>query len=284
MKFRFSQAEWDQLDVAIGMPIDHCEPIDGTAGIDRYRLLAGSHHWLLKRSDDADRVAAELDGLKAIEATGTVPVPPTRLAAPGWLLIEWLMPAGDANWARLGRDLAAMHRQTGPHHGWHRANYIGALPQVNEPRPSWPEFYGSQRLMPQLEIAQQQRVLPLEALRAGVRLADRLDHYLPKDPPSLLHGDLWPGNVIGGAKGRLYAIDPAVAYGSRELDLAFSRLFPGFPPAFYRAYEEAWPLADEFGERRDLLMLYHLLVHANLYGAPYDARAAEIIRRYGWNG
>jgi fructosamine-3-kinase len=113
---------------------------------------------------------------------------------------------------------------------------------------------------------------------AGERLIGNLDRYLADHEPaaSLLHGDLWGGNWAAVA-GRPVIFDPAVYYGDRETDLAMTRLFGGFGPAFYRAYDEAWPLSPGHEQRLGLYQLYHVLNHLNLFGRGYLGRALEII-------
>jgi fructosamine-3-kinase len=71
-----------------------------------------------------------------------------------------------------------------------------------------------------------------------------------------------------------------VYYGDREADLAMTRLFGGFPPGFYRAYEAAWPLPAGWRERIDLYNLYHLLNHLNLFGESYGAEVDATLVRY----
>ncbi len=73
--------------------------------------------------------------------------------------------------------------------------------------------------------------------------------------------------------------DPAVYYGDREADLAMTRLFGGFGPAFYAAYQSAWPLDQAAGTRRTLYNLYHVLNHYNLFGGGYGRQAAGMIDR-----
>jgi fructosamine-3-kinase len=99
--------------------------------------------------------------------------------------------------------------------------------------------------------------------------------------PSLLHGDLWGGNWLVSAAGEPVLIDPAVYYGDREADLAMTRLFGGFPPAFYGAYEEVFPLASGHAEREPLYRLYYLLCHLNLFGESYGGSVDGILRGYG---
>ncbi len=57
-----------------------------------------------------------------------------------------------------------------------------------------------------------------------------------------------------------------------------TKLFGGFPAEFYRAYEDAWPMAAGSTQRIELYKLYHVLNHLNLFGQSYLGRALGIIR------
>jgi fructosamine-3-kinase len=95
-----------------------------------------------------------------------------------------------------------------------------------------------------------------------------------------LHGDLWGGNWLVTQDNEPALIDPAVYYGHREAELAFTELFGGFSALFYHAYNESWPLDGEYSERRDLYNLYHLLNHLNLFGEMYGAGVDSVLRNY----
>ena len=97
---------------------------------------------------------------------------------------------------------------------------------------------------------------------------------------ALLHGDLWGGNWTADTEGLPWISDPAVHFGCREAELAFTHLFGGFPPDFYEAYEACSPLLAGFDERVDLWNLYPLLTHANMFGGGYADRAERILQRY----
>jgi fructosamine-3-kinase len=71
--------------------------------------------------------------------------------------------------------------------------------------------------------------------------------------------------------------DPACYYGDREADVAMTRLFGGFGPRFYAAYQATWPLDAAAGYRRDLHNLHHVLNHLNLFGGAYAAQAELMI-------
>ena len=110
-------------------------------------------------------------------------------------------------------------------------------------------------------------------------MLDNLPHLFAGHVPaaSLLHGDLWSGNVAFLENGQPVVFDPAVYYGDREADIAMSELFGGFPNAFYSAYEAQWPLDKGYASRKHMYNLYHLLNHLNLFGAGYLAQCQATI-------
>ena len=184
-----------------------------------------------------------------------------------------------AYWQDLGHGLAALHQNSHPVFGLDHANYIGSLPQHNTPTASWSEFFIQQRLVPQLRMAVDSGRLDQDAVRQFERLYSKLPEIFPEEKPALLHGDLWSGNVIIDDAGAPCLIDPAVYYGHREVELAFTRLFGGFNDVFYSAYTEQFPLAPGFQQRVEVYNLYPLLVHVNLFGGGYAGQVRSILKR-----
>ena len=169
---------------------------------------------------------------------------------------------GRADWPAMGRMLAALHRHTSARFGWASDNWIGLSPQKNAWSNDWITLYRDYRLIPQLEGA--------GLFRNAEFLLKNLNSFFAnhRPLPSLLHGDLWSGNV-GFTRAGPVIFDPAVYYGDREADLAMTELFGGFPAAFYAAYRAAWPLDSGYDVRKHLYNLYHLLNHLNLFGSGY---------------
>lgn len=229
---------------------------------------------------------AEAEGLQDLARAKAVRVP--RVIALGltedssFLALEWVDLVGSVATAsaRLGEQLARQHRMVAEQFGWHRDNTIGSTPQVNTRTDDWLTFFRDHRLAYQLDLA------ALNGYRGrlqdhGALLLERLDtmfeHHRPQ--ASLLHGDLWGGNFGVDASGTPVIFDPAVYYGDREADLAMTRLFGGFPAAFYSAYEKAWPLPQAARDRVPLYNLYHVLNHLNLFGSGYLAQAESLMAR-----
>ena len=235
----------------------------------------------LNRSASLEMFEAEADGLSELAAAGAIRVPrPLAWGSNGheaYLILEWLDLGGQARPADLGQRLALLHGHGQGEHGWWRDNYIGSTPQLNSPMSDWVAFLGSRRLRPQFELAGRHGA-PTHLLRQGDRLLARLSAFFPgyRPLPSLLHGDLWGGNH-GYVEEEPVLFDPAVYYGDREVDLAMSELFGGYPPAFHAAYRESWPLDPGYPVRKHLYNLYHVLNHFNLFGGGYAAQAERMV-------
>jgi protein-ribulosamine 3-kinase len=228
----------------------------------------------------------EAAGLDELQATGAVRVPNVLAVATledrAVLCLEWLDLAGKTAPAetRLGEQLAALHRHRASRHGWDRDNYIGSNLQRNSRTDDWVTFFRLQRLEPQLHLARAHRADP-KTLERGQRLCESLGAFFVghRPIPSLLHGDLWGGNWNSLTGGQPVIFDPAIYYGDRETDIAMTRLFGGFGPNFYAAYEAVWPLEQGAATRATLYNLYHVLNHFNLFGGGYLPQARSMIDR-----
>ena len=233
-----------------------------------------------------DAFAAEAEGLRELQVARALRVPQVLASgladAAAFLVLEWIEPgpAGEICERRLGEGLAALHTVTAPRYGFRHNNTIGRTPQANEWCADWIEFFRERRLRPQLVLGERGGVPRRLGARAA-RLLEALPALLAGHRPraSLLHGDLWGGNWLASTAGEPVLFDPAVYYGDRETDLAMTRLFGGFGPAFYRAYESAAPLPAGAALRAELYNLYHVLNHANLFGGGYAASAQLLIDR-----
>lgn len=245
-----------------------------------YRLEQGPGYFVKQTPEtDLQRLSAEADGLMALDATGEIRVPEVALCevvgGQAWLVMEWLdiEPRGREADQALGRALARLHRHTGAFFGWERDNFIGRSPQINTPGEDWSAFFIRCRLAPQLEGLGGAWPDWLEAASSAFK---RL--VAGHEPvPSLVHGDLWSGNAAALASGQPVLYDPAVHYADRECDLAMTRLFGGFGPGFYQAYEAEWPLPPGGSHRQAWYRLYHLLNHARLFGGHYLAESRRLL-------
>lgn len=228
--------------------------------------------------------AAEAEGLVEIAAANAVRVPAVVACGStdrhAFLALEWIdldRPTSRSD-AKLGEQLASMHRVTSSRFGWSRDNTIGRTPQLNAWSDDWISFFREQRLGFQLRLAANNG-FGGEIPSLGERLLASLDVFFDdyEPAPSLLHGDLWGGNRASSA-GEPVIFDPATYYGDRESDLAMTQLFGRFDASFYAAYESAWPTAPGAAQRVTLYQLYHLLNHMNLFGASYGSSVVQTLK------
>lgn len=236
------------------------------------------------------RWLAEPAGLAVAEVLG-VHDPDGEAAGPRLLALAWIEDrAGGRDTEQLGRGLAAVHlagaarfgnAPPGAPGGDRAPLRLGPLQIPNDAAEEWHTFYAASRVMPVAEMAADRGSLDAEGMKAIARLCDRMaDLVGPAETPARLHGDLWSGNVIWGAGGVPYLIDPATYAGHREMDLAMLSLFGDPGDRFRAAYQEVAPLAEGHADRVDLWQVFPLLVHATLFGGGYGASAARAARRY----
>lgn len=286
-------APWPQIEAAIraaagdAFRIRRIRPVAGNRAHGAACVSGHGERFFVKRGDAGRRedFAAEAAALNELRAGHglRIPAPVAHGVAGGeaFLVLEYvdMQPLTGEATARLGEGLAELHGVVRDTFGWDRDNALGTSPQRNAPHGDWTEFWRENRLGYQLErVARRDPALA----RAGEPLLAGLDRLLGGHRPeaSLVHGELWAGNVAMDAAGVPVLFDPAAYFGDRETDLAMSELFGGFSPLFFEAYQGAWPLEPGYREvRRDLYQLYHLLNHCTLFGGHYGGDARRCIER-----
>ena len=188
---------------------------------------------------------AEAIGLSEMAETDAITVP--RAICWGledrhsYIVLEWLdLSRTQSNWAAMGKSLAKLHQTHSLQgFGWHQNNTIGDTPQLNPWCGDWTEFYLASRLKYQFQLAQRRGGTFSNQDHLLKAVPDILEGHDPQ--PSLVHGDLWSGNAAFTASGRPVIFDPALYYGDREVDIAMTELFGGFPRAFYEGYQSVYP-------------------------------------------
>ena len=222
--------------------------------------------------------AAELE---ALARSQTLAVPELIAVTPSLLVLQWIDPVSPCaiHWETLGHGLAQLHLNSQPHFGFTADGYCGLTRQPNPVCENGFDFFAHHRLGFQAELALNNGLIDGQLCRRIERLGQNLSQWIPEQQPSLLHGDLWSGNLLFG-KQQTFVIDPAAYYGWPEADLAMTELFGHFDARFYATYLEVNPRLPGWSERKPLYNLYHLLNHLNLFGRGYLNEVEAIIDRY----
>ncbi|MEG4532633.1 fructosamine kinase family protein [Microcoleus sp. D2_18a_D3] len=284
--------------------IDNRRSVSGGCINQGYSISSSSRTYFVK-INQASQVAmfeAEALGLEQMGETQTIRVPePICWGTEGnsaYIVLEWLDlggRGGDRAWEEMGRKLAAMHKYTPPNppllrggeepnstllrgvFGWEINNTIGSTIQINNWTANWAEFWAEHRIGYQLKLARRRGGHFPQGERLLEMIPELLAGYEPQ--PSLVHGDLWGGNAGVTSAGEPVIFDPAAYFGDREVDIAMTELFGGFPAQFYRGYNQVWSLDSGYEERKTLYNLYHILNHFNLFGGSYESQANQMISR-----
>lgn len=273
----------------IGLSINSCHSVSGGDISSAYLLQTETRKFFLKVNSKPFALAmfrAEQKGLQAIEETKTIAVPHVHLVdsveGKSFLLMDYVESKrpDSSDFKRLGTQLAQLHHCSNTDFGFPTDNFIGSLPQNNTSHKNWSEFYWTERVLPQLQLALDNRLLAINEIPREEKAVKLFDAVFGTVQPSLLHGDLWGGNYLIASGGTPYLIDPATYYGHSVVDIAMSKLFGGFSQSFYEAYHEIIPKTTNYETQIELYQLYYLLVHLNLFGSGYYSGVASILRRY----
>lgn len=280
----------ERLEAALGSSIVESGSLGVGFGLTGLTVvLKDGRHLAVKarRSGSGPSLALEGYMLSELERLSDLPVPHVHVAEPDLLVMDFIENDGGPITPQVERDaarlLATLHATPRETFGYARDTLIGPLPQPNPESTRWVPFFRDHRLMHMARAAHDEGQLPVSLFARIETLAGRLDDYLVEPPfPSLLHGDLWTGNVLVRGDAIAGFVDPAIYCGHPEIELAFTTMFGTFGNAFFSAYDALSPLEAGFHtERRDLYNLYPTLVHVRLFGASYLSGIERTLSRLG---
>lgn len=282
---------FETLEIRLGSSVVQHRLFGQSWGIEKALIRLGDGRKLLAKSGCSNlqnHLLIEGKMLEDLANLSDLPVPTLWLRDPDLLVMDFVEGGhqfSTAHQASVGEMIAQLHQVRGERFGYPRDTVIGNLHQPNEEVGSWIAFFRDRRLIYMANQAHKAGGLPASTLIRIENFSSDIDRFIAEPcHPSLLHGDLWSGNVIAGENGKISAfIDPAIYYGHPEIELAFATLFGCFGEPFFDAYRNAAHLEPDFFEvRRDIYNLYPLLVHARLFGASYVSDVERTLSYLGY--
>lgn len=255
---------------------------------DVYKVaLSDGGHVVAKLGEPGSGLKLEGFMLRYLASHSALPVPAVLHDDDSVLVMTYLDADGalDARAQRHAADLvAALHDVTADRFGFPCDTVIGGLAQPNTWQDSWLDFFRDQRLMAMGAEALRAGRLPASLMGRLETFCGALERWLAEPAaPSLIHGDMWTGNVLAGGGRIVGFVDPAISYADAEIELAFTTLFGTFSDSFFDRYQEHRPLSPGFfEERRDIYNLYPLLVHVRLFGGGYVGSVERTLHRFGF--
>ncbi|AMG31928.1 fructosamine kinase family protein [Grimontia hollisae] len=280
-----------QLSLTLGQrfEVEEKTPIDGGDINECYSIAYGNMRFFVKINsrDNLPVFEAEAESLRHLANSGEVSIPQVVyigiIKEKSVLVLNFIpmKPLDDENAYLLGKELANLHKWGEQlEYGFDIDNFIGTTEQRNSWHRKWANFFADHRIGFQLKLAEERGMSFGDVERIVNEVKERLNGHQPK--ASLLHGDLWKGNASSTMSGPII-YDPACYWGDREVDIAMTHLFGGFPESFYKGYEEVWPLDPGFEKRKDIYNLYHMLNHCLLFGGPYLTETEALINKLELN-
>ncbi|MFC0877004.1 fructosamine kinase family protein [Saccharicrinis sp. FJH2] len=250
--------------------------------------LANGMTVFVKSGTSPESFRLEANGLKELTKAKAIKIPEVLHFDSEMLVTEYIEQGSKKRdfFETFGQQFARLHQFHASEYGFFEDNYIGATAQSNlakgEERTDWLTFFFNKRLKFQFELALSNGYGDSRFQKLFSKLADKLPEIIGEsaEEPALLHGDLWGGNYMADPEGYPVLIDPAVYYGHREADLAMTKLFGGFNPDFYTAYNAEYPLKEGWEYRENIYKLYHILNHLNLFGSGYYTQAVHLMSYY----
>ena len=178
----------------------------------------------------------------------------------------------------LLNSIISIHSIKNQDYGFDFDTQIGGLKQINSKSKNWKEFYTVKRLSYIFDLVNKNKPMDKSINTKIDLLIKKMDNFIPTNPrPSLLHGDLWEGNILFKNKKFVGFIDPGSFYGHNELEVSYLRWFnPKFiDNNFLNKYNDHIKVDKYYLEYEPVYQLYYSLLNVYLW----DRRYVEDVRR-----
>ena len=169
--------------------------------------------------------------------------------------------------------LIKIHSFTADKYGFDFVTNIGSNKQINTFNTSWIDFFINQRFIINFEQINKKNPMPRNINIGIEKVIKQIHNFLPKNPPSkLLHGDIWPGNILYKNQKVVGFIDPGSLYGHAEMEIAYLRWMDNkyFNDRFLNQYSEINKIEKkEFFSYEFIYQIYFSLMNINTWNRSY---------------
>jgi len=182
----------------------------------------------------------------------------------------------------LLKAVTSIHSYKSTGYGFGFDTQIGGLRQNNIKSNNWVDFFRDHRLGYIFKLINSSKSMENKINKKIDSLLNNLENYIPKNPTaSLLHGDLWEGNILFDNTNFIGFIDPGSFYGHNELEIAYLRWFnPKFiDKDFLTKYNNIIKIDKEYLSYEPLYQLYYSLLNVYLWNREYIKDVKRLLNK-----
>ena len=178
--------------------------------------------------------------------------------------------------------IISIHSRKSTFYGFNFDTQIGGLKQINSKTQNWVEFYRDKRLNYIFELINKNEPMDKDINNKIELLLKKIVNFIPDKPvSSLLHGDLWEGNILFKNQRFVGFIDPGSFYGHNELEVSYLRWFnPRFiDENFLNKYNDHISIDKYYLKYEPIYQLYYSLLNVYLWDNSYIEDVRKLLEK-----